>query len=309
MPVVGLADITAVATRSLVLDAVRCALVAHAEGATVLPPPAHLDFPAGDCHVKTGYVKGMPHFAVKVATGFPGRGLPANDGLLLVIDASTGRPVAALADEGWLTAWRTAAAGALVTHALTPAGVTQVGVLGTGPQARLQVEWLRELRPVTQVVVWGRRPAAAAEVCADLRAAGVAAEPGAAERAASQPCVIAATPATAPLAPASRFALAKHITAIGTDMPGKNELPPELFAQATLIATDDHDQCLDHGDFGNAVRAGEVAADADVPVGTVLGCTPRKRLGRDVLSIADLTGIGAADAAVASAVTTALWAA
>ncbi len=92
------------------------------------------------------------------------------------------------------------------------------------------------------------------------------------------------------------------MTGVGTDMPGKDELPDSCSPDA-LVATDDHAQCLDHGDFGNAVRAGVVAADADIAVGAVL------RDGRPAyggLSIADLTGIGAVDAAVASAVLRAL---
>ena len=113
-PVTGLPDITAVATKTLVFDAVRAALIAHALGRTQMPPPMHLSFPDadGDCHVKAGHLVDSAHFAVKVATGFygnPARGLPSNSGLILVLDATTGVPVCVLADDGWLTAWRTAA--------------------------------------------------------------------------------------------------------------------------------------------------------------------------------------------------------
>ncbi len=300
--VVGLAEIRAAAAPDVVLAAVRDSLIAHAEGASLVPPPAHLLFAAGDCHVKTGYLVGAPHFAVKVATGFPGNqaiGLPANNGLILVLDAATGIPAAVLADEGWLTAWRTAAAGALITHALAPAEVSEVAVLGTGLQARLQVEWLTILRPLTLVKVWGRHAAAVRRLCADLQDAGIAACPAGIDEAAGTACVITATAATAPLAPAAAFGSAGHVTAIGADMPGKNELPPALFARAAVIATDDHAQCLDHGDFGNAVRTGHVAPDADIPVGVILRDGMHARTGP---SIADLTGVGAADAGVAAAV-------
>jgi ornithine cyclodeaminase/alanine dehydrogenase-like protein (mu-crystallin family) len=300
---IGLDRIRAVATKDLVFSAVRTALIAHAHGRTMAPPPMHLEFPevGGDCHVKAGYLAGSPHFVVKVATGFyrnPQRGLPSNNGLMLVIDAATGAPVATLADEGWLTAWRTAAAGALVTDALTPPEITEVGVLGTGLQALLQVLWLHELRPLTRVNVWGRRGEAAATLAKELRDAGIQADAVTAEEAAGSPCVIAATAATEPVAPVQAFR-ASHVTGIGTDMPGKNELPVELFAAATTIATDDHTQCLDHGDFGNAVRAGIVLPDTDTAAGLILDNRTNRAPG---LSIADLTGVGAADAAVASAV-------
>jgi ornithine cyclodeaminase len=227
---------------------------------------------------------------VKIASTFAS----VNNGLMLVVDATTGEPAAVLADEGMLTAWRTAAAGALITHAMTPADIDEVAVLGTGEQARLQVNWLRMLRPLTRVRVWGRRPEAADKLCRDFAQDGIDARPDALEGA---PCVITTTAARAPL-PSAAFSNAVHVTGIGTDMPGKHELPTELFAGA-LVATDDHGQCLDHGDFGNAVRAGVIAADGDLAVGAVLRDGVPHHKGR---TIADLTGIGAADAAVASAV-------
>ena len=152
-----------------------------------------------------------------------------------------------------------------------------------------------DLRPINRVRVWGRRPEAAEKLCEAFRASGLDARPDALEEGA--PCVITTTAARTPL-PAEAFRNAIHVTGVGTDMPGKHELPDELFADA-LVATDDHGQCLDHGDFGNAVRAGVIAADVDVAVGAVLRDGRPEHSGR---SIADLTGIGASDAAVASAV-------
>ncbi|GAA0935720.1 ornithine cyclodeaminase [Kribbella koreensis] len=329
LPVLGLAEISAIATPEVIFGAVKEALIAHAEGRTQVPPPMVLEFPdhAGDCHVKAGHVAGSPHFAVKIANTFAS----VNNGLILAIDATTGAPAAVLADEGKLTAWRTAAAGALITHALTPPHIDEVAVLGTGEQAFLQVTWLRKLRPINRVHVWGRRPEAADCLCQAFEDEGLTAHPDALE--AGAPCVITTTAARSPL-PLEAFRNAVHVTGMGTDMPGKHELPTELFADA-LIATDDHAQCLHHGDFGNAVRAGVIASDADLPVGAFLdtaagvlpgpvqsdgprpgqsdGPRPGQSDGRRAgfrgdtpnphpRSIADLTGVGATDAAVASAV-------
>ncbi|MFK4083405.1 ornithine cyclodeaminase family protein [Kribbella sp. NPDC020789] len=291
LPILTLDEIAELATPALVFEAVRSALIAHAEGRTSVPAPMVLEFPqyAGDTHVKAGHVDGTPYFVVKVASAFGS----VNNGLMLAMDATNGQPAAVLADQGKLTAWRTAAAGALITDAMTPAGVDEVAVLGTGEQALLQVLWLRHLRPLRRVKVWGRRPAAVDRLCAALVAEGIDATADGLDGA---PCVITTTAAREPL-PIKAFRTAVHITGIGTDMPGKGELPPEVFAGA-LVATDDHAQCLDHGDFGNAVRAGVVAADDDVPVGAVL----RDGMRREVKSVADLTGVGATDAAVAAAV-------
>ncbi|MFF7215123.1 ornithine cyclodeaminase family protein [Streptomyces sp. NPDC008238] len=305
VPVLGPEEIEAAARPGLVLDAVRTALIAHAAGRTTVPPPTHLTFPAadGDCHVKTGWIDGSDDFTVKIASGFyrnPDRGEPVNHGLVCVISAHTGRVRAVLDDGGRLTAWRTAAAGALAGHALARPGARSVGVFGTGEQARLQVRWLAMLRPVGRVHVHGRDARRTGALCEHLAAHGLDAVPATAAEAAAADVVVTATPATAPVLDAAAVRPGAHVTAVGADMPHKNELPPALFSRAAVIATDDHEQCLHHGDLAHAVRAGAVRADADVPLGALL-VTPPERADAAV-TIADLTGVGALDAAVASAV-------
>jgi ornithine cyclodeaminase/alanine dehydrogenase-like protein (mu-crystallin family) len=304
----NLDQVAEAATKPLIFGAVRGALIAHAERRTQVPEPMHLTFPDadGDCHVKAGYCLDSPHFAVKIATGFYANsrlGLETNDGLMLLMSATTGSPLAVLADNGWLTAWRTAAAGALITDVLTSPQISEVGVLGAGLQAQLQVEWLHELRPLARVMVWGRHEDAAARLVSRFRRNGLNAVATGISEAAGAECVITATAAHTPLIHCGAFTAANHVTAIGADMPGKSELPPELFARAATIATDDHSQCLKHGDFGNAVRAGWVRETADTPIGTLLRDEATDRRG---FSIADLTGVGALDAQVASAVFAAL---
>ncbi|MFJ9843644.1 hypothetical protein ACIRYZ_24960 [Kitasatospora sp. NPDC101155] len=78
------------------------------------------------------------------------------------------------------------------------------------------------------------------------------------------------TPATALVLQAGDVRAGAHVTGIGTDMPHKNALSPALFARAALIATDDQQQCPDHGDFGHAVRAGSTTDTSDSPIGRLL---------------------------------------
>ncbi|WOI61056.1 ornithine cyclodeaminase family protein [Streptomyces fradiae] len=292
-------------TPELVLTAVRDALIAHAHGRTTVPPPLHLRFPeaGGDCHVKAGWVSGTPDFTVKIASGFyrnPAAGLPTNHGLVCVVSTRTGRIRAILDDQGLLTAWRTAAAGALATHAMARPDASTLAVFGTGEQARLQVEWLARLRPLHTVLVHGRSRERTRSLCQELVALGHLARPASAEEAAGADMVVTTTPATAPVLHADAVRAGAHVTGIGTDMPHKNELPPALFARAALIATDDHQQCLDHGDFGHAVRAGARGDTSDTPLGLLLDGPVDRPDG--AITVADLTGVGALDAALASAV-------
>jgi len=146
LAVYGLSELRTALLRKDMLHAVEQALISHSEGRVVAAPPGVLLFenPPGDCHIKSGYVRGGSVFVVKLAMGFyenPSRGLETNNGLVLVFDSHTGKTLAVLNDEGWLTSWRTAAAGALAAKAGAPSQVTALGIIGSGHQAELQARW------------------------------------------------------------------------------------------------------------------------------------------------------------------------
>src|SRR6476661_10283599 len=140
------------------IDAVEAAFVAYSTGGAQIPGVIHLDVPeaGGEIHVKAGHLDGAPAYAVKVSSGFSGVDPPALDGLVVVFDARTGSPLAFLLDGGFVTDQRTGAAGGVAARWLAPEHVEVVAVIGTGIQARRQVEALRCVRDVTAVRVWGR---------------------------------------------------------------------------------------------------------------------------------------------------------
>jgi ornithine cyclodeaminase len=61
-----------------------------------------------------------------------------------------------LEDRCWLTDMRTAAAGAVAARHLAPERVERIGIVGTGAQARLQLEVLAEIVSCDRCLVWGR---------------------------------------------------------------------------------------------------------------------------------------------------------
>ena len=110
------------------ISAMEQAFAAYSTGQAQLPAVIHLDIPEsdgsqkrGEIHVKAGYLHGGPYYAVKIVSGFPGNpqlGLPANDGMIVVFDANTGAPAAFLLDNGFITDFRTGAAGAVAAKHL-----------------------------------------------------------------------------------------------------------------------------------------------------------------------------------------------
>ena len=287
--------------------------VAYSSGRAMLSPVGELPMPAGEVHIKSGFIGGEAHFVVKVATGFygnPARGLSSSNGLFAIFDAECGAPVAILLDEGRLTDIRTAIAGAIAAECLAPANVTAVGVLGAGTQARLQLEYLKPITKCRRAVVWARRREAAERYCHDLACAGfdvvLADEP--AEVAQRANLIVTATPSAAPVLHADDIRPGTHITAIGADSPGKNELDPLLLARADLLVADSLAQCRERGDIAHALEARCLREDKIVELGTILSGETRGRTQMDQITIADITGVAVQDLKIAQAVYSAVMA-
>src|SRR6056297_1285849 len=164
------------------VDVVEKAFTALAGGDVVMPPILSMDLPAanGEVDVKTAYIPGFEGFAIKVSPGFfdnPKLGLPSLNGLMILFSAKTGLVQALFLDNGYLTDIRTAAAGAVAARHLAPEEVGTAGVVGTGVQARLQMQAAHLVRPFRKLLVWGRDAEKARACAADLGASlGVAAE-------------------------------------------------------------------------------------------------------------------------------------
>ena len=306
LEIIGIERLRPLLDRKRVLDAVRQALILQAEGKVQSPLPGQLLFkkPYGECHIKYGHVEGGATFAIKVANGFyenSKRGLPTNHGLILVFDAETGVPRVLFNDQGWMTAWRTAAATAIAAETLAPREVSEIGIIGTGLQGGLAIEWIGETLAGKPFAVWGRNEGTAAETVARAKKDGrkVRLASGIKDILSACNVIVTATPANQALFAAADVRPGTHIVGIGADTPGKQEIPAELFPRAAHILCDDRAQCIDHGDVCYPVRNGLIDGKATVMLGDLLsGKVKRQRKDADI-SIADLTGIAAEDIAIA----------
>ena len=284
------------------IAAVAEGFAAYSRGEVTGPPVAHLGFdaPPGDVHIKAGWRRGDEVFVVKVASGFyanPQLGLPSSNGLMLVFSARTGAPEALLLDEGWLTDLRTAAAGAVAARHLAPDGVAEIGLVGAGIQARFQLDLLRHVTPCRRAVVWARDFAKARAFAVEGFA--VEAVRTLEELAARARLIVTTTPAREPLLRAEWIRPGTHVTAVGADAPGKQELDPALFARAAVRAVDSRVQCFHHGDSSHALRAGLVGEGDFAELGEIVAGTHPGRTAPDQITVADLTGLAVQDIQVA----------
>jgi ornithine cyclodeaminase len=288
------------------IDVVEQAFRALASGKVVMPPILSMEIPDahGEIDVKTAYIPGFDGFAIKVSPGFfdnPKLGLPSLNGLMILFSAKTGLVEALLLDNGYLTDVRTAAAGAVAARHLAPREVRVAGVLGTGVQARLQIQAAHLVRPFSRVLVWGRDREKAVACARDIAAAiGVEAfatdDPGGLVR--ESQLVVTTTPAREPVIRAEWVAPGTHVTAIGSDLPGKQELEPALLERADKVVADRLAQARAQGEIQH-LRDGDVYAE----LGELANGTKAGRERDDEITVADLTGVGVLDAAMASFVT------
>jgi ornithine cyclodeaminase len=261
----------------------------------------------GEVDVKTAYIPGFDGFAIKVSPGFfdnPALGLPSLNGLMILFSAKTGLVEALFLDNGYLTDVRTAAAGAVAARHLAPKSVTTAGVMGTGLQARLQVQAAHLVRPFERILVWGRSPAKAA-ACADAIAAKLGIEARAerdpAKLVAESQLVVTTTPAREPILKADWLHPGLHVTAMGSDQHAKNEIEPAALARADLSVCDRVSQCRALGELRAAEAAGAWEGRADPPeLGQIVAGQAPGRTSDDQVTICDLTGTGAQDTAIAT---------
>lgn len=291
------------------IDAMEQAFLALAEERAVLPPPVSLDIPAvrGEVHVKGAFLGGdEPEFVFKVASGFylnPDIGLGSGSGLMLAFDARTGYPVALLLDNAYLTDVRTGAAGGLAARLLAAERVPVVTVVGAGVQARMQLRALAAVRELEQVRVWNRHPERAATCAREMAAelgAEVTAEADLDAALSDAAVVITVTPAREPLVRADQLARGCLVIAVGSDGPDKQELTTEVLSRADLVVADRLEQCERLGEIHHALAAGVLDRDSVVELGALVAGAHQARVAADQLVVADLTGVGVQDAAIAA---------
>jgi len=305
--IIGWKEISEVLPNLDLMREIEAGFVAYSGGEAIVPPVGELLFPRGEVHIKYGYIRGDSTFTIKVASGFydnPEHGLAASNGLFLLFDSRTGAPVAVLLDEGHLTDIRTAIAGAIAAKYLAPPKVDAIGVIGTGVQAREQVNYLKLVTPCRRARVFGRRETTVEAFCRVLKDDGYDATSVATpdEVAAQANLIITATPALEPILMSASVRPGTHITAVGADTPPKNEIDPEFFAKADIIAADSIAQCMLRGEIHHALARGVISEDRLVELGAIIAGASPGRQNAGQITIADLTGVAVQDINIAQAV-------
>lgn len=302
-------DVADLLTLDECIAAVEAGSRRQAEGAAIGPGVLGLHVPDGGFHIKAAGLRlARFYVAAKINANFPDnvarRSLPTIQGVVVLSDGETGRPLAVL-DSMEITALRTGAATAVAARYLARPEARVATVVGCGRQGRIQLAALARVRRLGRVHAVDADPGLAerfaremsAQLGLDVRPAGSVAEaaPG------SDICVTC-TPSRRPLLRRVDVAPGAFVAAVGADSEHKQELEPALMAAATIVV-DSLEQCAAIGDLHHALAAGAVSIDrVHAELAQVVAGQKAGRRSAEEITIFDSTGVAIEDVAAAAAV-------
>ena len=292
---------------------IEAGFVAYSQGRAVVPPVGELIMknPPGEVHIKYGYLADDDYYVIKIASGFfenSKLNLPTSNGMMLVFSQKTGTPEAMLLDEGYLTDVRTAVAGAIAAKYLAPSNVDRIGIVGTGMQARLQLEYLAPVTSCRDVLAWGRSDEKLNTYQQDMSDKGftVTTATDAGDIMTSCNLIVATTSAEEPiLSWTDQIRRGTHISAVGSDTEHKQELDAEILRNADLVVADSIAQNVVRGEIHQALKVNAIKEADLVELGSIIAGDAKGRESDDQITVADLTGVAVQDIQISKAVLTA----
>ena len=294
---------------SSVIAAIETAFSELDNGNALVPPIMMIPVPekTGEVDIKSAYIKGYDQLAVKVASGFfenPALGLPSQSGQMLVISAETGFLQGVLLDNGYLTQVRTGAAGAVAAKYLAPERVETVGVIGSGVQARFQMEALMQVRPFSSIRMFSLDSDDGKDrYVRDMRQmlkVEVIKSPSVEAVVKESSIVVTTTPARRGFVKSQWLHPGLHITAMGSDTEEKQELEADVPAAADLVVCDLKSQSFRLGELRSALEQNLMTEDsAVVELGAIINGKARGRSDERQITVCDLTGVGVQDTMIA----------
>lgn len=226
---------------------------------TLLLMPAWSDF---------ARARGSGHIGVKIVTVSPDNnalGKPAVMGLYLLLDGTTGEPLA-LIDGPRLTQWRTACASALATTFLARADASRLLVVGAGALSAYLAQAHAAVRPIHSIRIWNRTPGHAESAAARLRNLELPAEAVSdlEEAVGWADIVSTATISTTPLIKGAWLRPGTHVDLVGGFTPTMREADDDAIARARVFVDTRAGATKEAGDIVQPIASGVLAPQAIV---------------------------------------------
>jgi len=290
------------------IEAVEAAFKDKAEGHAVMPPKLIIPLPGGDFRAMPAYLPRQKVAGVKVVNSHPNnreRGLPSVIATLVMIEPETGFPIAII-EATYLTALRTAAAGALGTKTFARHNSRKLAILGAGTQGRFQLLSHKfVMSNLEQVRVWSLDEELAWQLKREFEpqlGVEIAICSSAKEAVDEADVIVTTTPSRKPLVQNEWVSDGTHITCIGADAPGKQELDPAILQRARIFL-DDMAQGMESGEVNVPLHKGLLKPEQIAgELGEVLIGKKEGRRSDDEITVFSSTGLAIQDIACGAVV-------
>jgi alanine dehydrogenase len=256
--------------------------------------------------IKSARDGSVPIIGLKAGSYAPGnhaKGLAAHTSTTLLIDDATGHPVA-LVEANYLNGLRTSAANALATRELARKEANTLAIIGIGGQAVFEALAVLHVRPIQRIFAVGQSPERRRAFAQQLsERSAVRVEFTDAEHAVREAdIVVTVTPAQAPVLKAAWIKPGTHISAMGADNVGKQELEVELVAKSSCWV-DHAPQAIQIGEMQHAYRAGSIKLEQlqQQTLGALLRGKAQRPTDLQTITIFDSSGVAIQDLAAAQA--------
>ncbi len=208
---------------------------------------------------------------IKIVSAFPGNPvhyLPVINGVYVLLDHTTGTPVAVM-DATYMTALRTGATAGLAVDVLAAADASILTLFGAGGQAQSLIDAVCAVRSIREIRIVSRGGESARTLAANQTVPATAHDDPATALADAD-IVVTATPSTDPLFATSMLKDRVCVAAVGSHSLSMRELPADCLAGANVVVEDRDTALAEAGEIGDAIQAGFLKASDLIELGALL---------------------------------------
>lgn len=276
----------------------------YGKGEAEMPAKVYLTFPKGDLRCMPAYIPSLKMAGIKNVNSHPGnRDMPAVMATIALVDPETGFPVAIM-DGTHITSMRTGAASGVAAKYLSREDSKVVAFIGTGSQARTQLEGLLVTRPgLSKAKMYDTDQAAMKsfrQEVSDKYDLEVECAASVKDAVRDADIVTTTTPVRTPIVKAEYIRKGTHINAMGADAEGKQELDQEILKVARIVI-DNWEQASHSGEINVALAKGIITReDIHADIGEIVIGKKPGRESEDEITIFDSTGLAIQDLSSAS---------
>jgi ornithine cyclodeaminase/alanine dehydrogenase len=243
------------------VDAMEGAFREQAEGKVIQPHRLNLKAGKGWLRVGPAVLEGSGYMGFKAMNLAPGHGVRYQVHLYRIADGE----LLAIMDALHLTTLRTGATSAVATRRLAGGAATTIGVIGSGIEARAQLEAMHALGLARSARVYSPTQANREQFAADYsRSLGIEVLPVSRAREAVSGCglVVAAVKSTETVLLGEWLEPGTHVNSVGTARPEQREIDPATFQRSAVIVVDTREGVF--GEAGDAIAAKDVVSPEQV---------------------------------------------